>query len=114
METQYKLPGEPAARACWSCGTSIGGRDKYCKNCGKGQDGHVPWQYRHSGIIVITLLGLGPFSLFYVWRSPVLSRNAKIAYTGGIILITWFVINSLYSMWTAVQSMLGGALPAVY
>ena len=69
----------------------------------------MPWQYTHWGVVVITLLGLGPFSLFYVWRSPVISRNAKIAYTGVILLLTWFVINSVYGMWAAVQSLLGGA-----
>lgn len=68
----------------------------------------MSWQYKHWGVIVITLLGLGPFSLIYVWRSPVISRNAKIAYTAGIILFTWLVIHSLYGLWTGVQSMLGG------
>lgn len=70
----------------------------------------MPWQYKHWGVIAITLLGLGPFSLIYVWRSPVISRNAKIAYTAGIILITWFLISSLYGMWNAVRSVLGGGL----
>ena len=69
----------------------------------------MPWQYKHWGIVAITLLGLGPFSLIYVWRSPVLSRYARLAYTGAILLITWFVINTLYGLWGAFQSMLGGA-----
>ncbi len=103
------MPGEAASRPCWSCGAAISRGDSYCKKCGKGQDSHVGWQYTHWGVVVLTLLGLGPFSLIYVWRSPVISRNAKIAYTGFILLLTWFVINSVYGMWTAVQSLLGGA-----
>ena len=109
METQDNLSGGAASRPCWSCGAGIGGGDNYCKKCGKGQGNHVPWQYKHWGVIAITLLGLGPFSLIYVWRSPVISRNAKIAYTGAISLMTWFVVNSLYKLWTAFQSVLGGA-----
>ena len=109
MEKRAELAGEPAPRPCWSCGAVIGGADAYCKKCGKGQDSNVPWQYKHWGIVAITLLGLGPFSLIYVWRSPVLSRNARLAYTGAIVLLTWFVINTLYGLWSAFQSMLGGA-----
>lgn len=76
----------------------------------------MPWRYTHFGIIVITLLGLGPFSLIYVWRSPVLSRFARLAYTGVIIFVTLFVINALYGMWTAVQSILQNSVsgPSVF
>ena len=108
METQDNFPGA-APRPCWSCASLVDAGDNYCKKCGKGQGDHVPWQYKHWGVIVITLFGLGPFTLFYIWRSPVISRNAKLAYTGAIILVTWFIINTFYRLWTALQSMLGGA-----
>jgi len=103
------LPGGTARRPCWSCGAMIDSLDNYCRKCGKGQDTHVPWQYTHWGVIVITLLGLGPFSLIYVWRSPVISRNGKITYTGFILLFTWYVVNSLYRILNAYQAVLGGA-----
>lgn len=109
METRDDLPGGPAPRPCWSCGAVISGEDNYCKNCGKGQAAHVSWQYKHWGVIVITLFGLGPFSLFYIWRSPVISRNAKIMYTGSILILTWFVIDLFYKAWSTAQAMLGGA-----
>lgn len=68
----------------------------------------MPWQYQHLGAIVLTL-GLGPFSLFYIWRSPVISRNAKIAYTGFILLLTWFAIDFFNKVWSSAQAMLAGA-----
>ncbi len=108
MQLQDNFPGGNAPRPCWSCGAVISGGDNYCRKCGKGQDANVPWQYKHWGVIAITLLGLGPFSLIYVWRSPVISRNAKIAYTGFILLFTWFIVSSFYSLWNSFQSILGG------
>ena len=109
MDTRDNLLAGPGERTCWSCGAVIDGADNFCRKCGKGQDGHIPWQYKHWGVIVITLLGLGPFSLIFVWRSPVISRNAKIAYTGFILLLTWFVIDRLYRTWLTFQALLGGA-----
>jgi len=109
MEPLDNLPGEPAAVPCWSCGAVISSGDSYCRKCGKGQGTYVPWQYKHWGVIVSTVLGLGPFSLFYVWRSPVISRNAKTAYTGVILLLTWFLLDFLYKMWAMAQAILGGA-----
>ncbi|MEK7721680.1 MAG: zinc ribbon domain-containing protein [Elusimicrobiota bacterium] len=102
------LPGEPARRPCWACGAAISPGDNYCKNCGKGQDSYVPWRYKHWGVIVSALFGLGPFSLFFLWRSPVISRIAKIIYTGFILLLTWFAIYFFYRIWTFYQAMLGG------
>ena len=108
METQNNFPVEPVTGPCWSCGAVISRGDNYCKKCGKGQGTYVPWQYKHRGVIILTLFGLGPFSLFFVWRSPVLSRNAKLAYTGFILLFTWYAVNSFYKAWTVFQSVLGG------
>jgi len=108
MQTPDNFNGEQSGGLCWNCGEAVSAGDNYCKKCGKGQGSKVPWQYKHWGVIALTLLGLGPFSLFYIWRSPVISRKAKIAYTGAIFLLTWFVINSIYSLWNSVQAMLGG------
>ncbi len=96
-----------AARSCWSCKAVIAAEDSYCRVCGKGQGSHVPWQYKHWGIIVITLFGLGPFSLFYLRRSPVISRNAKFGYTAVILLLTLFVLDRIYKAWVVFQALLG-------
>jgi hypothetical protein len=82
--------------------------DNYCRKCGKGQDAHIPWQYSHWGLALLTI-AIGPFSLVYVWRSPVISRNARMAYTGFILLLTWFLVSSFLRLWNFYQAMLGGA-----
>lgn len=106
-------PDEPQnstlPKPCWACGAVISTEDRYCRHCGKGQGGRVPWHYTHWGVIVLTLVGLGPFSLFYLWRSPVISRGAKLAYSAGIILLTLFIVDRFYRMWQSFQSLLGGA-----
>ncbi|MDA8132555.1 MAG: hypothetical protein M0011_13710 [Elusimicrobia bacterium] len=94
--------------SCWSCGAVIDQGDNYCRRCGKGQGGSVPWYYRHWGVILITLLGLGPFSLFYVWRSPLISRGGKQVYTALISLATVFVLYELHRIWLLYQSLLSG------
>lgn len=81
--------------------------DRYCRHCGRGQGGYVTWQYKHWGVIAITLLG-GPVSLFFLWRSPVISRNAKFAYTAVISLVTLYFIDQLNRLWMAYQSALAG------
>jgi len=102
---------EPAASApCWGCGRNIGPQDAYCRYCGKGQGDNVPWYYGHVGIIAMTVLGLGPFSLGYVWKSPRLSRAAKWVYTVLILGFTWFMIAALFRLWAAINAALTGGL----
>lgn len=97
----------PLPKPCWSCGAMIAPEDRYCRYCGRGQGAYVSWQYQHWGIIALTLLG-GPLSLFFVWRSPVISRNAKFVYTAGISLLTLFVLDRLNRLWVMYQAALGG------
>ncbi len=92
---------------CWACGTGLDVGDNYCRKCGKGQGGSIHWYYKHWGAAVLTL-ALGPFSLFFVWRSPVLSRNAKWAYTAVIALLTWYAARAFYGFWRFYQDMLSG------
>jgi hypothetical protein len=92
---------------CWDCGKAIGAGDAYCRFCGRGQGERVPWQYKHWGVIVITLVGLGPFSLFYLWRSPVISRNTKLVYSALILVGTFYLAEECYKLWNSMQAMLG-------
>jgi len=105
---EFTDPETPAP--CWNCKAIIAQRDKYCRYCGKGQGSNVPWYYSHFGIIVMTLFGLGPFSLGLVWKSPRLSREAKVAYTLGILVFTWYVAMYIYNAYLAINSLLTGAL----
>lgn len=99
--------GQPQT-ACWSCRAPIDQDDNYCRRCGMGQGGHVPWQYKHWGVAAVTLLGLGPFSLFYLWRSPVISRGSKVVYTLAILLATLMVIGWLRHVWELWRSAFSG------
>jgi len=101
----------PLPKSCWSCAAPVGPEDHYCRNCGRGQGAYIPWQYKHWGIIVITLFGLGPFSLFFLWRSPVISKSAKFVYTAVISLATFYVLGRLQALLTYYQTILGGAQP---
>lgn len=96
----------PSPRPCWSCGAFIDRGDRFCRSCGKGQGGEVPWYYRHWGIVLIALFGLGPFALILVWRSPVLSKNAKLAYTAALLAATAFVGWRVYQAWLFAKSLL--------
>ena len=96
-----------APRPCWSCGAFVDQVDRFCRNCGKGPGADVPWYYRHWGIILLALFGVGPFALIPVWRSPVLSRNAKLAYTVALLAATVFVGWRVYQAWLFARSLLG-------
>ncbi len=95
--------------ACWSCGAHISARDNYCSRCGKGQGSFVDWYYKHLGILIL-IFGAGPFALYFVWRSPVLSRNAKWIYTAVVAMFTWYVGRVFYNVWTFFHNILG-AMP---
>ena len=96
---------------CWNCKGAIDASDSFCRHCGKGQGKNVPWYYDHAGIIILTVAALGPFSLNFVWKSPVLSRTAKWAYTAGILAFTWYAGTKLYAAWQTATAAISGNLP---
>ncbi|MFA6434723.1 MAG: zinc ribbon domain-containing protein [Elusimicrobiales bacterium] len=106
-EPQPNPLNETEPYACWSCGAHIPAEDNYCRRCGKGQGPFVDWYYKHWGVVLM-LLGAGPFALYFVWRSPVLSRNAKRLYTAAIALFTWYIANAIYNIWTYFHLLFGG------
>ncbi|MCX5785455.1 MAG: hypothetical protein NTX59_07185 [Elusimicrobia bacterium] len=97
--------------ACWACAGIIAPEDNYCRFCGKGQGKCVPWYYKHWGIITLTLLAMGPFSIVFVWKSPLLSRRAKWAYTVVIAALTWYIVSKIYGFWCMLSGMLN---PVMY
>ncbi len=104
-------PAGPAVVECWHCRRKIHDIDNYCRHCGKGQGSHIPWSYKPLGIVVMTLC-LGPFALWYVWRSPALGRGTKWIFTGAITAITVYLAIAFYKFYTIAMSMLfgGGSL----
>ena len=94
---------------CWSCKASIDIEDNFCRRCGKGRGKSIPWQYTHWGVILLTFM-FGPFSLYFIWKSPIISQNAKWAYTAVIFLITWQVVYAIYHAWIFIQEFMAPAL----
>ena len=91
---------------CWKCKSDIGEFDNYCKYCGAGQGKHIPLYYKHIGIILLFFI-LGPFNLYFVWRSPALKIVAKTIYTIIFLALTcWFCYKS-YLLFLQAQNMLG-------
>jgi hypothetical protein len=92
--------------ACWNCGGAIAPEDRYCRRCGRGQGEQVAWYYRHWGIAVATLLGLGPFGLILVWRSPLLSSRARWIWTALVLLATGYTLLAFYRVWVMAMQLL--------
>ena len=80
---------------CWKCKSDIGEFDNYCKYCGAGQGKHIPLYYNHIGIILLFFI-LGPFNLYFVWRSPSLKIVAKIIYTLIFLSLTAWLSYKAY------------------
>ena len=91
--------------ACPHCKAAIDARDQFCRRCGKPQDGsRAAWYYKHWGIWAMTCL-VGPFSLAAVWRSPVLTKTAKWAYTAAIVAITvWLFLAAKTAFMTGLSA----------
>lgn len=64
---------------------------RFCSQCGK-PIGSTPWYYRPLWIMVLALFVLGPFALPLVWKSPAISRPAKIWITVGITVYSLLLV----------------------
>lgn len=94
--------GSTAGRSCWACGAEVPQENNYCGKCGQGQGRFVHWYYRHSGAALLSLAA-GPFALYFIWRSPVLSRGAKWAYTAAVCSLTWYSVSAALSFWNILR-----------
>ena len=91
---------------CWKCKSDIGEFDNYCKYCGAGQGSHIPFYYKHIGIILLFFL-LGPFNLYFVWRSPALKKTVKIIYTFIFLALTVWFCYKTYLLFLQAKEMFG-------
>lgn len=105
VQSPYSMEDLTTA-VCWACGGKISPEDNYCRFCAKGQGKYIPWYYKHWGIIALTVMAMGPFSLIFVWKSPLLSRRAKWAYTAAILAATWYLVLTIYNWWLAFSAFL--------
>lgn len=98
----------PAPALCWGCSAGIEGSDRYCRRCGLGQGDYIAWYYQPWGIALATLLALGPLGIALVWRTPRLGRNARWAWTAGILVLTAYSLLGLYRTVIKLQSLAEG------
>ena len=97
---------EAQSPRCWSCGSAIEAKDLYCRRCGSGQGERIAWYYRPWGIFLCTLLGLGPFGLALVWRSPLLKTRARWIWTLAILLAAGFIVWQAFRAVAAMAQLL--------
>ncbi len=95
-------PGMPLV-ACWGCGKYLPPQDRYCRYCGRGQGAFLTWYYRPWGIVVLTLLALGPFGLVLVWRSPRLSLPVRLVFSAAIVWMTVLLVQSAGALWNRME-----------
>ena len=87
---------------CWQCSGTIEAGDAYCRYCGKGQGQSVPFRYTHAGIIIFSLL-IGPLTLPFIWKSPKIGREVRIAYILMNLLITFFMLSLVFGIYNSIN-----------
>lgn len=85
--------GESAGTVCWSCKKAIDPQDAYCRHCGKGQGTRLPFAYTPFGLFTMFLC-IGPFAIYFVARSPAMSRRAKIIFSSVMTLLFCYMCYS--------------------
>ena len=62
----------------------------------------VKWHYSVWGVLILLSI-LGPFGLFFLWKSPVFSRTSKWIWTFAILVLTVFlaIAAELLPLWIA-------------
>lgn len=84
---------------CRKCKKEIGTGDEFCRHCAARQRVNKSGGlfFSHSGIWVMFLLA-GPLNLWFIWKSPILSRAWKIFYTFFFTFLTIAICWVIYIM----------------
>ena len=93
---------------CWHCDLPIDTQDAYCRRCGQGQGSYVFWYYQVWGIALLTVTGLGPFSLPLVWRTPKLESRGRWVMTAFITAFTLLIVYRIVVLVRMLQTALSG------
>ena len=64
----------------------------------------VKWHYSVWGVLILLSL-LGPFGLFFLWKSPLFGRTSKWIWTLAVLVLTLFLAMTaeLLPVWLAQQ-----------
>ncbi len=96
---------------CWKCNGLVEEQDKFCRHCGAGLGGNMPWYYHWWGILVI-MVCIGPLALPYVYKSPLLSKAAKSFWTAVIcaftVAVVWLIYYGISKMFAALNAAMTG------
>lgn len=90
---------------CPRCHTQISLGDCYCSHCGKTLQPRMGFWYTHGGILLLSLLA-GPFALICVWLSRKISLTAKLLWTAGIAVASFYLCYGAYKAFLLLQQIL--------
>ena len=80
---------------CYKCKEIIEDKDNYCRFCGAGQGSHIPWYYKLWGVWILFFL-IGPFCLWFLYKSPSKNKTAKVLNALIIILVSVILGYKVY------------------
>jgi hypothetical protein len=82
---------------CTQCGRGLDATDAYCRGCGASVHEEQPSIFQSRvGVLLMLFLGVGPFALPLLWKSPAFSIAQKVWITvlnlAFIMAIVWFLV----------------------
>ncbi len=95
-----------STKQCWSCHADLDGPDRYCRFCGNGQGEFVAWYYKPFWIVILTLTVLGPFSLYLIWKSPVLGRKGRWLLVLLVLVASYYLVVGTMELARQAQTLL--------
>lgn len=85
---------------CFNCKKEIEETDNYCRFCGAGQGSHIAWYYKMWGVWILLFI-IGPFCLWFLYKSPCKNKTVKII---NAVLISALSVLFCYQFYIAVKS----------
>ena len=82
-------------KKCPKCAKTSDDTDNYCRFCGRRLTGSVPFYHKPAGIWLMFLF-IGPFALWFVFRSTVLSKREKFIYAIIMSAVSVWLINAVW------------------
>lgn len=80
---------------CYKCQKEIEDKDNYCRYCGAGQGSHISWYYQMWGVWLLLFI-IGPFCLWFLYKSPYKNKKVKIINAVLIMAVSFWLCYQLY------------------